>query len=70
VWSLVLLKVIIRTGFFHDATLCSFFVHPLLQLKVVTVCSLCVAFECHSFFGSDFEVMNGHGIEKKEVNDK
>jgi hypothetical protein len=22
------------------------------------------------FYGSDFEVMNGHGIEKKEANDK
>jgi hypothetical protein len=69
VWSLALLKVIIRTRFFHDATLCSFFVHPLCQLEVVTVCSLCVAFKCRSFFGSDFEVMNGHGFEKKEVND-
>jgi hypothetical protein len=70
VWSLSLLKVIIRTGFFHDATLCSFFVHHLRQLEVVTVFSLCVAFECHSFFGSDFKVMNGHGIEKIQVNDK
>jgi hypothetical protein len=23
-----------------------------------------------AFFGSDFEVMNGHGIEKKEVNNE
>jgi hypothetical protein len=44
-------------------------VRPLRQLEVVTVCSLCAAFECHSFSGSDFEVMNGHGVEKKEVND-
>jgi hypothetical protein len=49
VWSLALLKVIIHMGFFHDATLCSFFVRPLRQLEVVTVCSLCVEFECHSF---------------------
>jgi hypothetical protein len=67
VWSLALLKVIIRTVFFHDATLCPFFVRPLRQLEVVTVCSLCVAFECHSFFGSDSEEMNGHGVEKEEV---
>jgi hypothetical protein len=70
VWSLALLKVIISTGFFHDAMLCSLFVHPLRRLEVVTICSLCVAFECHSFFGSDSEVMNGHGVVKKEVNDK
>jgi ribosomal protein L31 len=40
-------------------------VHPLRQLEVVTVCSICVAFECRSFIGSDFEVMNDHSIEKK-----
>jgi hypothetical protein len=68
VWSLALLKVIICTGFFHDTTLCSFFFRPLRQLEVVTVCSLCVVLECHSFFGTDFEVMNGHGVEKKEAN--
>jgi hypothetical protein len=28
------------------------------------------AFECQSFFGSDFEVINGYDIEKKEVNSK
>jgi hypothetical protein len=66
----VLLKVIIRTVLFHDAMLCSFFVCPLHQLEVVTVCSICVAFECRSFFGCDFEVMNGHSIERKEVNNK
>jgi hypothetical protein len=27
-------------------------------------------FECCSFSGSDFEATNGHGVEKKEVNDK
>jgi hypothetical protein len=70
VWSLALFKVIIHTVFFHDATLCPFFVHPLRQLEVVTVCSLSVVFECYAFFGSDSEVMNGHDIEKKEVNDK
>jgi hypothetical protein len=69
-WSLALLNVIIRMGFFHDTTFCSFFVRPLRQLEVVTVCSLCVVFECHSLFGSVFLVMNGHGIAKKEVNDK
>jgi hypothetical protein len=30
--------------------------------------SFCIVFECHSFFGSDLEVINGHGIEKKEIN--
>jgi hypothetical protein len=49
VWSLALLKVIIRMVFFHDATFCPFFVRPLRQLEVDTVCSLCVAFEYHSF---------------------
>jgi hypothetical protein len=29
-----------------------------------------VALECQFFFRSDFEVMNGHGIENKEVNSK
>jgi hypothetical protein len=66
----VLLKVIIRTGFFHDATFCSFFVRPLSQVEVVTVCSLCVVFECRSFFESVFLVMNDNGVEKKEVNNK
>jgi hypothetical protein len=37
VWSLALRKVIICMGFFHDAAPCSFFVHPLRQLEVVTV---------------------------------
>jgi hypothetical protein len=69
VWSLAMLKVIIHMGFFHDATLCSFFLRPLHQLEVVTVCNLCVEFKCQSFFGSDFEVINGHGVEKKEVNE-
>jgi hypothetical protein len=32
--------------------------------------SFCVAFECKVLFGSDFKVKNGHGIEKKEVNNK
>jgi hypothetical protein len=41
---------------------------PLFQLEVVTVYSICVAFECHSFSASDFEIMNGHDIVKKEVN--
>jgi hypothetical protein len=68
VWSRALLIIIIRTVFFHDITLCPFFVRPLRQLEVVTVCSLCVVLKCHRFFGSDFEVMNGHGIKKKEVN--
>jgi hypothetical protein len=36
------------------------FAHSLLVL-----CSSVAA-----FFGSDFEVMNGHGIEKKEVNNE
>jgi hypothetical protein len=27
--------------------LCTFFVHSLHQLEVVTVCSLCIAFMCH-----------------------
>jgi hypothetical protein len=56
-WSLALLKVIIRTVFFNDAMLCPFFVRLLCQLEVVTICSLCVAFKCHSFFGSDFQQM-------------
>jgi hypothetical protein len=38
-------------------------------LEVVTFCTVCVAYECH-FFGSDVEVMNGHGIEKKDFNKK
>jgi hypothetical protein len=46
-----------------------FLAHPLDQLKVVTV-----LFVLHSsvmvLFGIDFEVMDGHGIEKKEVNNK
>lgn len=29
-----------------------------------------VMFECWSFFGSDFEVMNGHSSERKKVNNK
>jgi hypothetical protein len=34
------------------------------------VCSFCVAFECQVFFGNEFKVMNDHGIEKNEVNNK
>lgn len=29
-----------------------------------------VMFECWSFYGSDFEVMNGHSSERKKVNNK
>jgi hypothetical protein len=36
---------------------------------VVTFCTLFVAFKCQ-FFGSDVEVVNGHGIEKKDFNKK
>jgi hypothetical protein len=42
--------------------LCPVSVHPLHWLEVVIVCSLCIVFKCHSFFGSDFEVMYGHGM--------
>jgi hypothetical protein len=37
---------------------------------VVAVSSFCGAFDCCSFSGSDFEVINGHGVENKEVNSK
>jgi hypothetical protein len=37
-------------------------------LEVVTFCTECVAFECQ-FFGSGFEVLDGHGI-KKDLNKK
>jgi hypothetical protein len=39
-----------------------------VSAEVVTACSFCDVFECHRFFGSDLEVINGHGVEKKEVN--
>jgi hypothetical protein len=38
--------------------------YPLCQLEVITACSFCVAFGCHSVS----EVMKDHVIEKKEVN--
>jgi hypothetical protein len=41
--------------------LCPFFAHPLCLLKVIIVCSFCVALECHSVF----EAMNNHAIEQK-----
>jgi hypothetical protein len=48
-----------------------FFVHPLCHLEVVTpsfvsVCVFCI--QVLWVFGCYIEVMNGHGIEKKEVN--
>jgi hypothetical protein len=51
----------------HD---CPFSVCPLCQLEVVIVSSFYVAFKCHSLFLSNSEVMNGHGMEKKEINNK
>jgi hypothetical protein len=58
----------------HDmqyiVAVCPFFVHPLCQLEMVIVCSFWVAFECCRLFWSDFEVMNCHGVEKKEVTNK
>lgn len=49
---------------------CPFFVCPLCHLEVATGSSFCVVFKGHSFFLSDFEVMNGHGVGKKEFNNK
>jgi hypothetical protein len=59
-----------RSSSARDSPITPHSVRPLRQLEVVTVRSFCVAFECCSFFGSDFEVTNGHGVEKKEVNGK
>jgi hypothetical protein len=37
---------------------------------VVTASSVCDVFKCCSFLGGDFEIMTGHSIEQKEVNNK
>jgi hypothetical protein len=37
---------------------------------MVTVSSFGVALVCHRFFGTDFEIMTGHGIEMKDINNK
>lgn len=47
-----------------------FFPHSLCQLIVVAVSSFYGVFESCSFSGSDFEVINGHGVENKDVNSK
>jgi hypothetical protein len=41
-----------------------------MSVDVVSVCSFCVAFKFQSFLGSYSEVMNGHGIEKKQDKNK
>jgi hypothetical protein len=63
-----------RSSSAQDSSITPCSVHSLFFLcvswKWLLFVLFCVAFECHGFFGSDFEVMNGHGIEKKEVNNK
>jgi hypothetical protein len=40
---------------------------PRVSCYVVTVCSFCAAFNCHSFFGSNFEVINGTVLKRKTL---
>jgi hypothetical protein len=54
---------------YSSRTPCS--VHSLFVLCISWKWLLFVLFVlCRSSFGSDFEVTNGHGVEKKEVYDE